>query len=82
MEYVKKVLRRHYKLYFLYFITKGFVFMFYSFPNHVLTFVLSTVGGIKMNETQLLLTDTYTNKYNARNNCHRRSKRKYIGSSE
>lgn len=56
--------------------------MFYSFPNHVLTFVVSTVGGIKMNETQLLLTDTYTNKYNARSNCHRRSRRKYYGSSE
>lgn len=29
--------------------------MFYPFANHLLTFVLSAIGSIKMNETQLLL---------------------------
>lgn len=34
--------------------------MFYSFANHLLTFVLSNIGGIKMNETELLLSQTVT----------------------
>lgn len=32
--------------------------MFYSFTNHLLSFVLSTIGGLKMNETQLLFSQT------------------------